>query len=60
MENVWTVVEGSSVLAEGKVALRSVDSYLEQPSYTGWQVESDASFVSESAVTVKGGSFVIF
>ena len=60
MENVWTVVEGSSVLAEGKVALRSVDSYLEQPPYTGWQVESDGSFVSEPAVTVKGGSFVIF
>ena len=60
MENVWTVVEGSSVLAEGKVALRSVDSYLEQPPCTGWEVESDGSFVSEPAVTVKGVSFVIF
>ena len=60
MENVWTVVEGSSVLAEGKVALRSVDSYLEEPPYTGWEVESDGSFVSEPAITVKGGSFTIY
>ena len=59
MENFWTVVEGSSVLAEGKVALRSTYSHLEEPSYIGWEVESDGSFVSQTAITVKGESFAI-
>ena len=59
MENFWTVVEGSSVLAEGKVALRSTYSHLEEPSYTGWEVESDGSFVSQPAITVKGASYII-
>ena len=59
MENFWTVVEGSSVLAEGKVALRSPHSHLKEPPYTGWEVESDGSFVSQPDITVKGESFAI-
>ena len=59
MENFWTVVEGSSILAEGKVALRSVEESTseEAPPYTGWEVESEGSFVSEPAVTLKGDHF---
>ena len=62
MENFWTVVEGSNLLAEGQVALRSVEESgsEEAPPYTGWEVESEGSFVIEPAVTVNGDNFAIY